>query len=163
MFVAAMIAAALTTTNVRKIIKLGLSEVPAKCRLAGAIKDVLKWSPKGDSWQATHDLIMEKYGHYNRVHTINNAAIVVMALLHGEGDFEKTISISVMGGLDTDCNGATAGSIVGAMLGASKLPRARWTDPFNDTLHSAVIGFDGSRFTHLAERTLKVARSIEQG
>ena len=160
MFCAAMIAAAFTTDDVREVVRLGLSEIPAKCRLATAAKNVLQWAKRAKSWQQTHDLIMKEYGTYHPVHTINNAAIVLMALLHGEGDYEKTISIAVMGGLDTDCNGATAGSILGAMAGASKLPQAKWTAPFNDTLKSAVIGFDNSRFSDLASRTLAVAKKI---
>lgn len=160
MFCAAMIAAALVTSKIREIIRLGLAEIPAKCRLAAAARNILRWARRNRKWEQTHDLIMEKYGHYHTVHTINNAAIVLMALLHGEGNFEKTISIAVMGGLDTDCNGATAGSVVGAMLGVSKLPGGKWFDPLNDTLRSAVFGYDGSRFTELARRTLDVARKV---
>jgi len=160
MLFAAMIAAAFTTDNIRDVITLGLSEIPAKCRLALAAKDVLTWARKNATWESTHDLIMEKYGHYHWVHTINNAAIVLMALLHGNGDFEKTVSIAVMGGLDTDCNGATAGSVIGAMLGASKLPREKWTDPLQDTLECAVFGHDKSRFSELARRTAAVARKV---
>ena len=44
-----------------------------------------------------------------------------------------------MCGWDTD-SGATAGSIAGAMLGA-RLP-AKWVAPLNDTLYSAVRGFE---------------------
>ena len=160
MLFAAMIAAAFTTDDVHEAIALGLSEIPAKCRLAKAVRDTVKWAKKSASWQETHDLIMKDYGHYHPVHTINNAAIVVMALLHGGGDFARTIEIAVMGGLDTDCNGATAGSIFGAMSGASKLPRAKWIAPFNDTLRSAVIGFDKSTFTDLASRSFALAKKF---
>ena len=162
MFCAAMISAAFTTSDVRRVIELGLGEIPAKCRLAKAARDVVKWAKKSATWQETHDLIMKEYGHYHPVHTINNACIVLMALLHGEGDFGRTIEIAVMGGLDTDCNGATAGSIFGAMCGGSKLPREKWIAPFNDTLHSAVIGFDGSKFSDLASRTLVLAKKFRE-
>ncbi len=162
MLFAAMIAAAFTTSDVKKAIDLGLSEIPAKCRLAKAVRDTVKWAKKSATWQETHDQIMKEYGHYHPVHTINNAAIVIMALLHGEGDFGRTIEIAVMGGLDTDCNGATAGSVFGAMCGASKLPQAKWTAPFNDTLRSAVIGFDGAKFSDLAARTLVLAKKFRE-
>ena len=96
-------------------------------------------------------------GAYHRVHAINNAALVLLGLLYGEGDFGRTIGISVMGGLDTDCNGATAGSIAGAMLGARALP-GKWVDPLNDRIESIVVGFSDCRISDLAKRTDAVAR-----
>ncbi len=160
MLFAATIAAAFGAKDAREAIEIGLAEIPAKCRLAKAARNVLSWSRRNKTWQETHDLITKEYGGLHWIHTINNAAIALMALLHGEGDFEKTISIAVMGGLDTDCNGATAGSVFGALVGASKLPAAKWTAPLNDTLKSAVAGFDGSKFTDLAARSFALAKKF---
>ena len=162
MFFAAVIAAAFGAKDVREAIALGLSEIPERCRLARAMRDVVKWSRQNTTWQQTHDAIMRAHAGMNWVHTINNAAIVLTALLHGEGDFEKTISIAVMGGLDTDCNGATAGSVFGALAGAKNLPQAKWTAPLNDTLKSAVAGYDGSRFSDLAARSLALAKKFRE-
>jgi hypothetical protein len=47
--------------------------------------------------------------------------------------FERTITIAVQLGYDTDCNGATVGSVIGLVLGANVLPE-KWTRPLNDTL-----------------------------
>jgi len=161
MFVSAMISAAFTTDDVKEIIETGLAAIPNKSRLAEAIKDVMKWSKEYADWRDTWSRIFEKYGYYHFVHTINNAAIVAMGLLYGKGDYERSITISVMGGLDTDCNGATAGSILGVILGAKNLPE-KWIKPLNDTVESYVIGYNNSKISHLAERTLKIAkRNIE--
>ena len=48
-----------------------------------------------------------------------------LALLEGGLDFTRTITTAVMCGTDTDCNSATAGSIVGAAIGYDALPQ-RW-------------------------------------
>lgn len=162
MWAAAAIAAAFhfdlhSPEDIRKVIEIGLSEIPANCRLSEAINDVLSW-PKTD-WQTAWSKINEKYGHYHWVHTINNALIVVLGLLYGDGDYSQSICIAVMGGWDTDCNGATVGSILGAMMGAKALPE-RWTQPLNDRMRSAVIGFDSSTFSNLAERSVMVNRVI---
>jgi len=162
MFVSAMISAAFTTDNIEDIIKIGLSAIPGKSRLAEAIRDVLAWSREYADWRDTWRRIFEKYGHYHFVHTINNAAIVVMGLLYGGGDYEKSITISVMSGLDTDCNGATVGSIMGVILGAKSLPE-KWIKPLNDTVESYVIGYNNSRISHLASRTFKIAKKIMEG
>jgi len=42
-----------------------------------------------------------------------------------------------MAGMDTDCNGATAGSIAGAAWGASKLPES-WVRPLG-TVHRSYL------------------------
>ena len=84
---------------------------------------------------------------------------MVLGLLYGEGDFSKSIGIAVMGGWDTDCNGATVGSVLGAILGASALP-IQLTAPLNDRLRSALVGFDDSKFSDLAARSLRVHQTI---
>jgi ADP-ribosylglycohydrolase len=85
--------------------------------------------------------------------------VVALALLYGGGEFGRSISIAVMCGWDTDCNGATVGSVLGALLGADALPES-WIAPLNDRTRSAVIGFDNSRFSELAQRSLAVYRQV---
>ncbi len=152
MFFAALLAAAFILDDIEAVIEAGLSEIPDESRLAEAIRDVVLWSKESPEWEQTFARIQAKYGHYHPVHAINNAALVVMGLMHGGGDFGRTVSIAVMGGWDTDCNGATAGSIMGVMLGAEALPQA-WIKPLNDRIASAVVGFSDSRLSELAERT----------
>lgn len=160
-FISTMISVAFTTDNVEEIINVGLSAIPRKSRLAEAIRDVIVWRKQFSDWRETWSRINEKYGRYHPVHTINNAALVVMGLLYGEGDFEKSITISVMGGWDTDCNGATVGSIMGIMLGAKKIPK-KWINPLNDRLKSFVIGYDNSRISDLAKRTFHIAKNMKR-
>jgi len=103
--------------------------------------------------------VMEAYGGYHWVHTINNAAFVVLGLLYGGGDLGRSVSISVMAGFDTDCNGATAGSVVGAMLGAKALP-GDWVTPLGDRVRSILAGFSESSISDLARRTCIVGESL---
>jgi ADP-ribosylglycohydrolase len=160
MFVSAMISAAFATDDVEEIIKTGLAAIPKRSRLAEAINDVMGWSREYADWRGTWSKIIEKYGCYHFVHTINNAAIVAMGLLYGKGDYERSITISVMGGLDTDCNGATVGSILGVILGAKNLPE-KWIKPLNNTVESYVVGYNNSRISNLAKRTFKMAKEVK--
>jgi ADP-ribosylglycohydrolase len=159
MFVAAMVSAALVTGDVHEIIELGVSEIPAESRLAEAARDVVSWSGDCGDWRDAWDLVMEKYGGYHWVHTINNAAFVLLGLLYGGGELWRTVSISVLAGFDTDCNGATAGSIVGAVLGARALPE-RWVAPLDDRVRSALSGFAESSISDLARRTCDVGEKV---
>jgi ADP-ribosylglycohydrolase len=159
LMVAAMIAKAFLTQNVYTIIEAGLDEIPQKSRLAEAMRQVLAWKQICPTWEEAMAKVTEAYKQYFWVHTINNAAVVLLALLYGEGDLAKSITISVMAGWDTDCNGATVGSILGAMLGAKALPQA-WVGQFNDTMHSAVFGFDQTHISDLAERSYKTYLAV---
>jgi len=162
MMVAAMLAAAAVTDDVDEIVRVGLSEIPSNCRLAEAIRNTVDWCRQSDDWEQVWGWINDRYGHYSGVHTINNAALVVMALLLGRGDFERTIVLSVRGGWDTDCNGATAGSLVGIILGATALPE-KWVGVLNDRLMSDVRGYQECRLSELAQRTHRVAAWVLAG
>jgi ADP-ribosylglycohydrolase len=152
MFVAAMISAAFSTDDVREAIEVGLSEIPESSRLAEAVRDVLRWSRECGDWRQAWERVMDSYGGYHWVHTINNAAFVLLGLLYGGGDLARSVSISVMAGFDTDCNGATAGSVVGAILGAKALPEG-WVAPLKDRVRSILSGFSESSITDLSRRT----------
>ena len=158
MFIAAMLSAAFVSDGVEEAINIGLSEIPRNCRLAEAIKNTVKWSKETPDWEQVWDKINAIYGHYHMIHTINNAALVIMALLMARLNFEKGIVVAVRGGWDTDCNGATVGSIMGTILGAQALPQ-KWTGVLHDRLLSAVIGFNDSKISDLAKRTIKIVNS----
>jgi len=159
MFVAAMLSAALVITDMDRIIEIGLSEIPGNCRLAEAVRDTVSWCREESDWERVWDRINEKYGHYHGVHTINNAALVVMGLLFGADDYETGIVVSVRGGWDTDCNGATVGSILGARFGAKALPE-KWVGVLNDRLLSSVRDCNDNKISDLAARTHQVARTL---
>ncbi len=162
-FFAALIADSLVRefSELRECIECALLFIPSGSRFAEMVRTVTAWCEQDPGWQITWDRVSSAYGHYHPVHTINNAALVLLGLLHSGGDLGKAISIAVMGGWDTDCNGATAGSVMGALLGAEALP-AKWTDPLNDTLHSAIDGYQIRRISELSEETIQVIRKLQQ-
>jgi ADP-ribosylglycohydrolase len=85
--------------------------------------------------------------------------VIAAGILWGEGDFTRTIGLTVQGGLDTDSNGATAGSVAGILTGAAGIP-PHWTDPLENRVRSALFGFDGISISELAARTTHVARNL---
>ena len=154
MFFAAVIAAAFVCPNIEQMFELGLSQIPQKSRLAAAIRFAQALPAKEKNWEAAVDRLAAQFGSYHWVHTINNAALVVAALLYGEGDYGRSICCVVMGGWDTDSNGATVGAILGTRRGAKKLP-SQWIGPLNNKIRSSMKGFDNSTFDHLSQRTLQ--------
>ncbi len=141
MFVAGCLAMALTERpTVKNILTGGLSVIPSRSRLAEAVNNVVMWYYEEKDWSAVCRRIEKLYGHLPFAATINNMSIVTLALLEGELDYTRTITTAVMCGLDTDCNAGTAGSIVGAAVGADEI-ESRWTEPLNDTIRSSVSCF----------------------
>jgi len=167
MFVAATIAAALVVDDVGEAFKIGLSEIPANSRLAEVLRETWDFSTTERDWERTATRVLERYGGYHKVHTINNAALVVMGLAYAAKqatrrtplDFTTAVGVAVMPGLDTDCNGATAGSVAGALLGAESLDR-RWVEPMRDSLATSLASEGTVAISDLAERTVAVARHL---
>ena len=158
MFVAAMLAEAAVTTDgdVARVIETGLKEIPETSRLYEAIRGVIGDFHAGvsqeDAFKKIHEMWDEYTGH-GWCHTISNAMIVAASLLYGKGDYGRSACMAVQTGFDTDCNGATVGSIVGMLRGLSAIPEY-WTKPFNDTLHTSLFGFTLSTISDMAEKTL---------
>jgi ADP-ribosylglycohydrolase len=158
-FFAAAVAASFKYDNVLDIINEALSFIPSHSRFAEAIRIVQALPIHEQSWDDTVDILYQKFGLYHWVHTINNAALVVAALLSSKGDYEKAICNVVMGGWDTDSNGATVGSIMGTMLGAKNLP-SKWITPLNNKISSSLKGFDNTLLSDLAKRTAKHSKYL---
>jgi hypothetical protein len=94
--------------------------------------DVIGWCKANDDWKITWQLLEEKWGEdltcpdgirepFN-IEAKMNSAYIVIGLLYGNGDFAKTIDISTRCGQDSDCNPASAGGILGTMMGYSNIP-----------------------------------------
>lgn len=158
MWVAAMTAAAFETQDIPAIVRAGIAQIPERCRLADAIESVLEWHDLEIDYDTAayrvHEIWKEDNPHH-WCHAISNAMIVAIALLWSEKEFGTGICRAVQAGFDTDCNGATAGSILGILLGRKALP-ARWTDVIQDTLHTGVAGYSRVRLADLARDSLQV-------
>lgn len=160
MFIAAMIAAAPVCGDRIKVVEAGLDEIPEKCRLRKEIDKVLGWYRDGVDAQEAIERIHQAYDEYDQhdwCHTNSNAMIVVTALLYGEGDLGKTICLAVGAAFDTDCNGATAGSIVGMMAGRSQIP-AYWYECYHERLATSISGYNDVTVEQLTEKTMELLK-----
>jgi len=163
MWVAAMLAAAYVCDDVEQVIRAGLSQIPARSRLQEDIQQVLAWRADGLSYDqaiAEFDGRWSEHNQHHWCHTNSNAQLVTIALLWGEMDLGRTLCLSVMPGFDTDCNAASAGSVLGLMLGRKALP-ARWAEPIRDTLVTGVHEYHQVSLTDMAAKTLEVIDAIK--
>ena len=155
MWAAALVAAAFSAGSARETVVESLNHIPPGSRLHEALVDVVSLYDRGHGWESARAAIDERLGHYVWVHTISNAAMIVAGLLWADSDFSQSIVLTTVGGLDTDSNGATAGSVAGALNGAKNIS-AQWVQPLNDTVRSSLAGFDGVRISDLAHRTQRL-------
>jgi ADP-ribosylglycohydrolase len=157
MWAAALVSLACVAAKPQEAVEQSLGFVPARSRLGEALNSVHELYRTGCTWEAAVETIRARFGEYSWVHSINNACLITAGLLWGDGDFSATVGLTVQGGWDTDSNGATAGSVIGTVLGADQLPR-HFIEPLQDRTRSAVFGYDNSRISELARRTTALAR-----
>lgn len=138
-FVAGMYAEAFFEKDVEKIVRAGLACVPSGSQFHECITDTINgFHQNPHDWVKTWDLIYAKYQDnpdYRRfscdkeefnIDAKINAAYIVMGLLYGRGDIDRTIILSTRCGQDSDCNPSNAAGILFTTIGFDNLP-ARFT------------------------------------
>ena len=157
MLVAAMTAAAATEGDIETIIRTGLSQVPEKSRLHAAIEHIIQMYKNGVFVEETFADVHSRWDEHSAhdwCHTISNAEIVCAALLYGKGDYGRSVCMAVQTGFDTDCNGATVGSILGMRNGVSAIGE-EWTEPTHGILDTSIFGVGKVKIDDLIEKTMK--------
>ena len=156
MWVAAMIAEAYVTDDVKRIIKAGLSQIPSTSRLHQSIVNIIAKYESGVSAEDCISDIRTRWNEdfsYDWCHTISNAEIVAAALLYGNKDYGKSVCLAVGACFDTDCNGATVGSVIGTVIGYDMIPEY-WKERVHDTLESSLAGYSSVSISEMAEKAL---------
>lgn len=162
MFFAAAIAAAFVVDNPIEALSIGLQEIPKNSHFAEAIRWAFEIAPQIKSYKDGAAAVRDRYKGMFEGHAINNALFVVFGIHVGGKDFTRVIGETIAMGMDNDCTGATAGSIVGAVIGKKNIPE-HWYQPFNNRMQSffkgepEYIDFDelSSRYRVQAQRLLQ--------
>ena len=134
-FTACLESAAFIESDREKIIELALARIPADCRVARSVRMVIEEYHKGTDWKVLRDMLVEDSKDLGWFMAPANVAFAVLGLIYGEGDFGKSICLAVNCGDDTDCTGATCGSVLGILLGRSGIPQ-KWIDPIGDAIQT---------------------------
>jgi hypothetical protein len=169
MFVSCMYAAAFFEKDPRRIVETGLACIPSRSPYARLIADVLAWHKQyPDDWRRVWRLIEEKWDRNDpcpagalRPFNIDaklNGAYIALGLLYGGGDFGRTLEISTRAGQDSDCNPASAGGILGVVLGYSGIPEI-WKSGI-PAIASEKFRYTDYSFNTIVESTLKRALAL---
>jgi ADP-ribosylglycohydrolase len=146
--VAAMEAQAFVEPDIDTLIDMALHFIPADSIIRRLIHDIRAWhAAYPDDWHATRARIAAHYGYdryMGNCHMVPNHALIIHALLHGGGDFQKSLMIVNTCGWDTDCNSGNVGCLLGIRGGLAGIDAGPdWRGPVADRLY--VSSADGGR------------------
>lgn len=132
-FISALYAYAYVCDDIPTIVREASKVIPEGTKFRSCMDDVLRfWKKYPKDWKRCWFEIDKLYayekgcpeGVWNgfSIDAVINSAYVVMGLLYGEGDFEKTMDISTRCGHDSDCNPASSAGVLGVIYGYDAIP-----------------------------------------
>jgi ADP-ribosylglycohydrolase len=132
-FLATMQSDLYVSGDLSRSIDKALTFLPDQIKLKQAILYVIDLYENDVTYEAARDQIKEKWGHHNFTDCVMNLCWMMLGLLYGEGDFDKSLLLAVNCGQDTDCTGATVGATLGILLGVHGID-ARWLEPVGEQI-----------------------------
>ena len=160
MFVAAIESAAFVEKDRGALLAIGLSFIRYDSELARSVRAVMTAHAKGNSWEGAREAALAASERTGWFQAPRNVAFAVLGWLYGR-DFGDAICTAVNCGDDTDCTGATLGSLLGILGGTKAIP-ARWSDPIGRQIKTvAISGFDNvSNLDDLTNQTVAMAKRV---
>jgi hypothetical protein len=132
-YFSSMYALAFVENNIQTVVEKALGTIPKESLYYKVMTEIINFHKKNPTdWKAAWFNIERKYsedigcpeGVFDAfdIDAKINSAWVLIALLYGNGDFGKTISIAARSGDDSDCNPSSAAGILGTLIGYEKIP-----------------------------------------
>jgi hypothetical protein len=168
MWLDGMYSAAFFENNIRAVVQQGVACIPAKSEYAMLIQDVLNWTAAESDWRKIWQMVEDKWDKNDpcpdgalRPFNIDakiNGAYIAIALLCGNGDFDKTLEIAARCGQDSDCNPSTAGGVLGVVKGYQAIPD-KWKSGI-PAIADKKFDFTQSSYNDICKSTLARALKI---
>ena len=144
---AAMEAQAFVEPDIDKLLDAGVSFIPEDSVIARMIADIRGWWTEEPDWRKAFALLKADYGYDKyggNCHMVPNHGLIILSLLYGDNDFQKTLMIVNTCGWDTDCNSGNVGCLMGIKNGLAGLDAGPdWRGPVADRLYLPAA--DGGR------------------
>jgi len=158
MFWAALEAAAFVESDPMTLIHVGLNMIPLSSHVARSIREAVWCWQSRRPWGVARERIASRFGHLQPCNAVPNHGFTILGWLYGE-DFGDRLCKAVNCGYDTDCTGATLGSLLGILGGTAGIPD-RWRDPVGTDIvvHKFTRNFTPpATLDELTDRTVAVA------
>ena len=168
-YVAAMYALAFVSNDMDYIVNEALKTIPKESKYYKGMASIIKWHKQyPNDWKTTWALFNRDFnedigcpdGLYSQfnIDAVINSGYILIGLLYGDKDFGKTIDIATRCGQDSDCNPASAGGILGTMLGYSNIPE-KWTEAL-DPMADRPFVFTDISFNKASEYSFEQALKV---
>jgi hypothetical protein len=132
MFWAAVESAAFVISDPLKLIHIGLNMIPPSCNISRVIRYAVWCWENQISWAEARDRIITTFYNKQPCNAIPNHGFTIIGWLYGR-DFGDKLCRAVNCGYDTDCTGATLGSVLGIIGGTEGIP-AKWIEPVGKSI-----------------------------
>jgi ADP-ribosylglycohydrolase len=163
--IAAMESAAFTTDTIDDIIDAGLSTIPSDSLIAQVVRDLRSWRSDEPDWEINRARLDQRYGYHlygGGCHIIPNFGVIILTLLHCDGDFSTAMTIVNTAGWDTDCNAGNVGCLLGLISGTAGMSAPYdWRGPVRDRIYVPTADGGGSitDVAQQANRIVEIARN----
>ncbi len=136
---AAMQAQAFVEADRFCLLDTALHFVPASSGIYAMIRDLRAFHAHEPDWRKAREFIVAEYGYKKYpggCHIIPNHALIILGLLYGDDDFQRSLKIVNTAGWDTDCNSGNLGCLLGIKNGLAGIDRSPvdWRGPVADRL-----------------------------
>ena len=174
MFYGAMFSAAFFEKDINKLINIACEALPVNSKFVETVKKAKELFNKyPNDWKSARKEMCRIY-YYEEpelTKTIWNAnlngACAILALLYGNGDFQKTLDYSCAMGFDADNQAATLSGLLGVISGTKGLPKnllypiEEWELPFNDNYRNVTRhDLPNGKITEMAKLSKLMAEKI---
>ena len=164
---AAMESAAFGEADLNTLLDIGVSFVPEESVIATMIRELRELRKTEEDWRKAFEWLRQHYGYAcygGGCHMVPNHGLMMLSLLWGEDDFQKTMMIVNTCGWDTDCNAGNVGCLMGIKNGLAGLDHGPdWRGPVADRLYlpTADGGSAISDAVKEAERIINIGRALQ--
>ena len=132
MFWAAVESAAFVIDDPMTLIRIGLGMIPIPCHISRVIREAMWCWQNGLRWAEARERIATRFGHLQPCNAIPNHGFMILGWLYGK-DYGDRLCKAVNCGYDTDCTGATLGSVLGICGGTKAIPK-KWVEPIGEAI-----------------------------
>ncbi len=136
---AAMEAQAFVESDINKLLDVGVSVIPKDSTIYRMISDIREYHAAEPDWHKGRAKLVERYNYQNyggNCHMVPNHGLIILGLLYGDSDFNKSMLVVNTSGWDTDCNSGNLGCLLGIKDGLSTFEHGKdWRGPVADRLY----------------------------
>jgi hypothetical protein len=144
---AAMESQAFVESDINTLLDVGVSFIPKDSTIYRMIGDIREYHAAEPDWHKGRAKMAELYNYENyggNCHMVPNHGLIILGLLYGDSDFNKSMLVVNTAGWDTDCNSGNLGCLLGIKDGLATFDHGKdWRGPVADRLYLSAA--DGGR------------------